>query len=66
MCVNIIFSVAIHLPMDTGCWHILAIVNNAAMNIGVHASFRISAIVLFEYIPWIRAAGSYGSSTLVH
>ena len=62
VCVNIIFSLSIHLPMDTGCLHILALVNNAAMNIGVHASFQISGFVLFEYIPWSRTARSYGSS----
>ena len=32
-----------------GCFHVLAIVNSAAMNIGVHVSFRI--IVLSGYIP---------------
>ena len=46
-----------------GCFHIFSIVNNAAMNIGVHVSFRISVFVLFRYIPRTGNAGSYGSST---
>ena len=42
-----------------GCFHIVAIVNSAAMNIGVHISFRI---MLFSgYMPRNRIAGSYGS-----
>ena len=35
-------SLSIHLSMDSlGCFHVLAIVNSAAVNIGVHASFSI-------------------------
>ena len=55
-------SLSIHLLMDTGCLHTLAIVNNAAVNIGVHVSFRISAFVSFQYILRSGIAGSYGSS----
>ena len=44
-----------------GCFGILAIVNSAAMNIGVHVSFWI--IVLFGYMPRSGIAGSYGNSS---
>ena len=40
-----------------GCFHVLATVNSAAMNIGVHISFRI--IVLSGYMPRSGIAGSY-------
>ena len=43
-----------------GCFHVLAIVNKAAMNIVVHDSFWI--IVFSGYIPSGGIAGSYGSS----
>ena len=47
-----IFSVDGHL----GCFHFLAVVNNVAMNIGVHVSFQISISEFFGYIPgsWRR------------
>ena len=44
------------------CFHILTVVNNAAMNIGVRISFQISVFVFFRYIPKSGIAGSYGSS----
>ena len=43
-----------------GCFHVLAIVNSAAMNIWMYVSF--SRNVLFGYMPGSGIAGSYGSS----
>ena len=43
-----------------GGFHVWAIVNSTAMNIGVHVSFWI--IVLSGYIPRSGIAGSYGNS----
>ena len=40
-----------------GCFHVLAIVNSAAMNIEVHVSF--SAKFLSGYMPRSEIAGSY-------
>ena len=41
-----------------GCFHFLAIVNSAAMDIGVHVSF--SVLVSSGYMPRSGIAGSYG------
>ena len=43
-----------------GCFHVLAIVNSAAVNIGVHLSFW--AMFFYGYMPRSGIAGSYGSS----
>ena len=41
-----------------GCFHVLAIVNSAVMNNGIHVSFSI--LVSSGYMPRSRIAGSYG------
>ena len=50
----------IHSSVDghLGCFHVLAIVNSAAMNNGVHVSF--SSLVSLGYMPRSEIAGSYG------
>ena len=41
-----------------GCFHVLAIVNSAAMNNGIHVS--LSILVSSGYMPRSGIAGSYG------
>ena len=51
-----------HLSADghLGCFHVLAIINSAAKNIGVHVS--LSDLVSLVCMPRSGIAGSYGSS----
>ena len=62
VCVCVIFFIHSSVDGYLGCFCILAIINKAAMNIGVHVSFQSSALVSLGYIPSSRTAGSYGSS----
>ena len=47
---------------NLGCFHVLAIVNSAAMKIGVHVSFKLVFSFFSGYIPMSGITGSYGSS----
>ena len=50
--------------MNIGCFHILANVSNAAVNMTrVHISFSVSVFISFVWIPTSGIVGSYGSST---
>ena len=42
--------------------HVLATVNSAAVNTGVHISFQIRLFVFSRYIPRNEIAGSYANS----
>ena len=57
VCVYHIFFIYSSVSRHLDCFHVLAIVNSAAMNMG---SFQI--IVLSEYMPRSGIAGSYGNS----
>ena len=56
-------SFFIHSSVDghLGCFHVLAIVNSAAINSGIHVSF--SVLVSSGNMPRSGIAGSYGGFT---
>ena len=55
-----IFFIHSSVTGHLGCFHVLATVNSAAVNIGVRLSFRTT--VFSGYMPKSGIAGSYGSS----
>ena len=55
-----IFFIHSSVNEHLGCFHVLATVNSAAMNIGLHVSFWI--IVFSGYMPRSRVAESYRNS----
>ena len=56
-----IFFIHSSVNRNLSCFHILAIVNSATMNIGVYVSLPIIAFSTM-YMPKSGTAGSYGSS----
>ena len=61
---NIFFSHSC-IGRHLGCFHILAIVNDAVIHTWVCISLSISAFIFFIYIPRDITVESYGSSILV-
>ena len=41
------YHILTHLNRHLDCFHVLAVMSNAAMNIAVHVSFQISVFVFF-------------------
>ena len=59
MCIYHNFFTHSSVDGHLGCFHVLAIVNSAAMNNGIHVSFSI--LVSSGYMPRSGIAGSYDS-----
>ena len=54
------FLIRLSAYRHLGCFHVLAIINSAAMNIGVHVS--LSYLISSMFMPRSGIAGSYDSS----
>ena len=56
------YHISTHLPVDghLGCFHVLAVVSSATVNIGVHVSFQTR--VFSRSMLKSRIAGSYGNT----
>ena len=64
MCVYAYCFFFTHSSLDghLGCFHVLAVVNNAVTNVRVHGSFLINVFIFFCYPPSVGIPGSCGSS----
>ena len=56
-----VFLVQLSVDGHLGCFHVLAIVNSAAVNTAVHISFRIKIFIFSGYMPRSGFTGSDGS-----
>ena len=61
---SIVFSIHSSVNGHLGGFHVLAIVNSAAMNTGVQVSFQITAF--FEHMPRRGITGSYGKGVVLN
>ena len=61
----ILFFIHFSVNWHSGCFHVLAIVHSAAVNIGVHVPFWIRVFIFPRYVPRSGIAGSYGSSSFL-
>ena len=59
VCVYHMFFIRLSVHGHLACFHVLAVVNSAAVNIGVNISFQIR---VFIFSPRSGIAGSYGNS----
>ena len=62
--VYICSSLHTHLLMETGCFHVLEVINNSEMNIEVYVSFQITDFAFFKY-PEVRFLGHTVSLFLI-
>ena len=53
------FFIQLSINGHLGCFHVLAIVNSAAMSNGIHVSFSFSILVSSGYMPRNGIAESY-------
>ena len=62
MCVLHLLYPFICISGHLGCFHVLIIINSAAVNIGVHLSLQVRVFIFSRYMPRSEIAGSYGNS----
>ena len=63
VCVCVYHILLIHSSVSGHlvCFHVLATVNSASVNIRVHISLQVKVFIFSEYMPKSRIAGSYGN-----